>query len=333
MKYQMKWWALTLIALLIVSVTGCGQKEGGTIRIAEVTRSLFYAPQYVALSQGFFKDEGLEVTLETTPGGDKTMTALVSGNADIALVGTETSVYVYNQGSTDPVINFGQVTQTDGTFLLSREPIFNFTWDMLKGKKLLGQRKGGMPEMVSEHLLKQKGVEPFKDVEIIQNVEYANLPTAFVSGTGDFSQLFEPFASQIEAEGKGYIVASYGTDADKFPYTVFMARESYIKDNKDKIQRFTNALQRAQNWVQTQSIEDIADAVQPYFDQVDREIVIKVLDRYRSQGSWATDGIVDKDEYQNLLDVMSSAGELTQEVPYEKIINTSFAEKAKENMK
>ncbi len=215
MKNQMKWWALTLIALLLVSVTGCGQKEGGTIRIAEVTRSLFYAPQYVALSQGFFKDEGLEVTLETTPGGDKTMTALVSGNADIALVGTETSVYVYNQGSTDPVINFGQVTQTDGTFLLSREPISNFTWDMLKGKKLLGQRKGGMPEMVSEHLLKQKGVEPFKDVEIIQNVEYANLPTAFVSGTGDFSQLFEPFASQIEAEGKGYIVASYGTDADK----------------------------------------------------------------------------------------------------------------------
>lgn len=316
----------------MVFVAGCGQ-EGGTIRIAEVTRSIFYAPQYVALSQGFFEDEGLEVTLETTPGGDKTMTALVSGNADVALVGTETSVYVYNQGSTDPVINFAQLTQRDGTFLLAREPIENFSWDMLKGKKLLGQRKGGMPEMVSEYLLKKKGVEPFVDVEIIQNVEYANLPTAFVSGTGDFSQLFEPFASQIETEGKGYIVASYGADSDLFPYTVFMARESFIKDNKDKIQRFTNAIQKAQNWVQTHSVEEIADAIQPYFDQVDREIILKVLDRYKSQDSWATDGIVDIDEYQNLLDVMESAGELKEAVPYEKIIDTSFAEKAKKEVK
>ncbi|WP_412758996.1 ABC transporter substrate-binding protein [Neobacillus cucumis] len=324
---------LLLISILMISLAACNNSsETKTttkvvkVRIAEVTRSLFYAPQYVALAKGFFKDEGLDVTLTTTPGGDKTMTTLISGAADIALVGSETSIYVYAQGSNDPVINFAQLTQTDGTFLVARNKIDNFSWDLLKGKTFLGQRKGGMPQMVGEFVLKKHGIDPHQDLTLIQNVDFANIANAFSSGTGDFVQLFEPTASIFEKEGKGYIVASFGKESGHVPYTTFMAKQSYMKENKATIEKFTRAIYKAQQWVQTHNAEEIAKAVQPYFPDTDFEIMKTVVDRYKSQGSYATDPVLDEEEWNNLQNIMKEAGELPKEVEHKTLVNTSVAE-------
>ncbi|WP_042345135.1 ABC transporter substrate-binding protein [Bacillus massiliigorillae] len=327
-----KWVKVCISSLLILSmltfIVACGKEEAKTVRVAEVTRSIFYAPQYVALEKGFFKDEGLKVELTTTWGGDKTMTTLLSNGADIALVGSETSIYVHAQGSKDPVINFAQLTQTDGTFLISRNKIDTFTWDMLKGKEFLGQRKGGMPQMAGEFALKKHNIDPQKDLKLIQNIDFANIPNAFLSGTGDFVQLFEPQASIFEQEGKGYIVASFGTESGKVPYTSFMAKTSYLKDNKETVEKFTKAIQKAQTWVEKNSASDIAKVIQPYFKETDLKTIEMVVDRYKNQGSFATDPILDKEEWNNLKAIMKEAGELPKDIGYDTLVNTDFANKA-----
>jgi NitT/TauT family transport system substrate-binding protein len=326
-----KWWkaglSMLIISVFMLSIVACGKEKVQTVRVAEVTRSIFYAPEYVALEKGFFKEEGLNVELTTTWGGDKTMTTLLSNGADVALVGSETSIYVYAQGSNDPVINFAQLTQTDGTFLVSREKIDNFNWDMLKGTTFLGQRKGGMPQMVGEFVLKKHGIDPKADLTLIQNVDFANIANAFASGTGDFVQLFEPTASIFEKEGKGHIVASFGTESGHVPYTTFMAKESYMKENNDTIEKFTRAIKKAQDWVAENSPEDIAKAIQPFFKDTELETIITVVDRYKSQGSYATDPILDEEEWNNLQAIMKEAGELPKEVDHSTLVNTEVAEK------
>lgn len=326
--------SLLLAALLIFPLAACNnsQTQNGTkklqkVRVAEVTRSIFYAPEYVALAKGFFKQEGLDVSLTTTWGGDKTMTALISGGTDIALVGSETSIYVYAQGTKDPVINFAQLTQTDGTFLVSRKKIDHFSWEQLKGKTFLGQRKGGMPQMVGEFVLKKHGIDPHKDLNLIQNIDFANLPNAFASGTGDFVQLFEPTASIFEKEGKGHIVASFGTESGHVPYTVFMAKQSYMKKNPTQIENFTRAIYKAQQWVDSHSVQEIAKAIQPYFKDTDLSIIETVVDRYKSQGTFATNPILDEKEWNNLQNIMKEAGELPKPVDYKTLVNTSIAKK------
>ncbi|WP_108672220.1 ABC transporter substrate-binding protein [Peribacillus acanthi] len=326
-----KWWktglSIFVVFIMLLAVTACGKDEVKTLKVAEVTRSIFYAPEYVALEKGFFEEEGLKVELTTTWGGDKTMTTLLSDGADIALVGSETSIYVYAQGSDDPVINFAQLTQTDGTFLVSREKIENFSWDMLKGSTFLGQRKGGMPQMVGEFVLKKHGIDPQNDLTLIQNVDFANIPNAFASGTGDFVQLFEPTASVFEKEGKGHIVASFGTESGHVPYTTFMAKESFMKENEESIEKFTRAIKKAQDWVANNSAADIAKVIQPYFEDTELDLIATVVDRYKSQGSFATDPILDEAEWQNLHDIMDEAGELPQAVGHDVLVNTSIAKK------
>lgn len=331
------WWIIGLIAVLsIVTVlSGCGQTNTGTtkVRIGEVTRSIFYAPQYVALTQGFFKEAGLDAELTTIPGGDKTMTALLTNAIDVALVGSETSIYVYQQGAEDPVINFSQLTQTDGTFLVGRKPEPNFKWETLKGTTFLGQRKGGMPQMAGEFTLKKYNIDPHKDLNLIQNVEFANIPAAFTSGTGDYVQMFEPQATIIEKQGKGYVLASFGVESGHLPYTVFMSKKSYIDKNNDTIQKFANAIQKAQNWVQAKSVDEISEAITPYFPDADKEVIRGVVKRYKDQGSFATDGIIDETEWNNLQNIMQSAGELKQRADYAKLVDNKFAEKAKQSVK
>ncbi|EPZ37703.1 MULTISPECIES: ABC transporter substrate-binding protein [Anoxybacillus] len=323
----MRKWGFLVVAFMFL-LSACSSHDVKTLRVAEVTRSIFYAPQYVAIEKGFFAEEGLHIELNTTWGGDKTMTTLLSNGADIALVGSETSIYVYSQGAIDPVINFAQLTQTDGTFLVSREPIANFTWDQLKGSTFLGQRKGGMPQMVGEYVLKQHGIDPHKDLNLIQNIEFANIANAFASGTGDFVQLFEPTASIFEQEGKGYIVASFGTESGHLPYTTFMAKQSFIEKNKDVIEKFTRALYKAQQWVQTHEAKEIATVIQPYFENTDIALIEKVVDRYKKQGSYATDPILDEEEWNHLQNIMKEANELPSYIDHSILVNTSFAENA-----
>lgn len=324
--------ALIIAGLMTALLGGCGKDNGEEglvkVRVGEVTRSLFYAPEYVALAKDLFKEEGLHVELTTTFGGDKTMTALLTGGIDIALVGSETSIYVYQQGAEDTVINFAQLTQTDGTFLVSREAVEAFHWEQLQGSVFLGQRKGGMPQMAGEFTLKRHGIDPQKDLELIQNIEFANIPAAFASGTGDYVQLFEPQASIFEQEGKGHVVASFGVESGHLPYTVFMTKQSYIDANRETTQKFTNAIYKAQKWVEEHNAEEIADVVLPFFKDTDRAIAIKVIDRYKQQGSYASDPAVDEEEWNNLLDVMSTAGELTSRPAHEELVDNSFAEQA-----
>ncbi|WP_141501354.1 ABC transporter substrate-binding protein [Paenibacillus luteus] len=326
---------LTVALVMTAALAGCGKgdSEKTKVRIGEVTRSLFYAPEYVALANGFFEEEGLDVELTTTPGGDKTMTALLSNAIDVALVGSETSIYVYQQGTDDPIINFAQVTQTDGTFLVAKDEVKDFDWSSLKGSIFLGQRKGGMPQMAGEFVLKKHGIDPKADLELIQNVDFANIAAAFASGTGDYVQLFEPTASIFEKEGKGHVIASFGTESGHLPYTVFMTKQSYLKKNKDTVQSFTNALHKAQLWVESNDADKIADAVLPFFENVDRDIVVSSIDRYKQQGSFATDPIIDEAEWNNLLDVITTAGELEKRTEHGELVDTSFAEKAIEAVK
>ncbi len=336
-----KWLKVTFtcffITILLIPLSACGSnnqtktKKLEKVRVAEVTRSIFYAPLYVALSKDFFKDEGLDVTLTTTPGGDKTMTTLISNGADIALVGSETSIYVDAQGSKDPVINFAQLTQTDGTFLVSRKKIEHFSWEQLKGTTFLGQRKGGMPQMVGEFVLKKHGIDPHKDLNLIQSIDFANIANAFASGTGDFVQLFEPTASIFEKEGKGYIVASFGTESGRVPYTSFMAKQSYMKQNPGTIEKFTRAIYKAQQWVDSHSAKETANAIKAYFPDTDIQIIETVVDRYKTQGSYATNPILDQKEWANLQNIMSEAGELPKPIKYETLVNTSIANKVIQN--
>lgn len=319
---------LVLIILFAAGLSGCGNSSATKVSVGEVTRSVFYAPQYVAIEKGYFKDEGLDVELQTTAGGDKTMTALLSGAIDIALVGAETSIYVYQQGAEDPAINFAQLTQTDGTFLVARENVQDFDWSQLKGSVFLGQRKGGMPQMAGEFTLKKYGIDPQKDLDLIQNIEFANIAAAFASGTGQFVQLFEPQASIFEREGKGHVIASFGTESGRLPYTVFMAKQSYIKSHEENVQKFTNAIYRGQQWVQTHSPEEIAEVIAPFFKDTDQDILVSSVKRYLEQGTYAESPVLEESAWNNLLDVMDSAGELKSRVEPDQVVDNRFANSA-----
>ncbi|GGA76388.1 ABC transporter substrate-binding protein [Ornithinibacillus halotolerans] len=323
---KMKWLAL-LSALILLFLSACGSSSTTTIKIGEVTRSLFYAPQYVAIEKGFFEEEGLEVELQTTWGGDKTMTALLSDGIDVALVGSETSIYVYAQDSKDFAVNFAQLTQTDGTFLVAKEEKPDFTWEDLKDSSFLGQRKGGMPQMVGEYVLKQYGIDPHNDLTLHQNIEFANIPGAFLSGDYEYVQLFEPTASVFEKEGNGHVIASFGEESGHVPYTVFMAKQSYIEENEENIEKFTRAIYKAQQWVQETDSREIAETIQKYFEDVDLDILTSSIERYKNQDSFAPDPILDEEEWNNLKNIMDEAGELPDgDISYEELVNTEIAE-------
>ncbi|MGE4283785.1 MAG: ABC transporter substrate-binding protein [Clostridia bacterium] len=329
---------LVLLSILIISFitlnfNGCTKKELTTVRLSEVTHSIFYAPQYAAISQGFFKEEGLEIELTNGGGADKVMTAVLSGQADIGFMGAEATLYVYNEGKEDYAVNFAQLTKRDGSFLLARKPDPSFTWDKVKGTHIIAGRKGGMPEMTLEYVIRQHGLVPNKDVNCDTSIQFNLMAGAFTGGTGEYVALFEPTASMLEKEGKGYIVASIGKDSGVLPYTVYSAKKSYIEKNKDIIQKFTNAIYKGQKWVEKSSYEEIAKSIKPFFPDSDDESLITVIKRYKDQDTWAKDPIMKPEALDLLQQIMSEAGELNKKVPYEEIITTEFAEKAIKEIK
>ncbi|MBB5172824.1 ABC transporter substrate-binding protein [Texcoconibacillus texcoconensis] len=331
MVYSIKRSMFLLIALFITTATflsGCnfGESED-EIELAEVTRSVFYAPQYVAISEGFFEDEGLDVELTTTWGGDNTMTTLLSDGADIALVGAETSIYVYGQEAVDPAINFAQLTETDGTFLVGREEHENFEWGDLEGASFLGQREGGMPQMVGEYVLREHGIDPHEDLDLNQGVDFENIPSAFASGDEDYVQLFEPQATQFEEEEIGHVLGSFGTESGNVPYTVYMSKQSFLEENDEQIEKFTRAIHRAQQWVHEQSAEEVAESIQEFFDETDKDTIAQSVERYRDQGSYAESPLLDEDGWYLLQEIMEDAGELPEHVEYDTLVETDFAER------
>ncbi|MGA8943167.1 MAG: ABC transporter substrate-binding protein [Thermoactinomyces sp.] len=336
MHAKVGWIPGFVLALCFALITACTPSSGSDntrIRLVEVTHSPFYAPQYVAMSQGFFQQEGLSIELVNGNGGDKTMTTLLAGESDIVLVGAESGIYVTARSGDSPIAVFAQLTQTDGSFLVSRKPIKQFSWQMLEGKSLLGQRRGGMPEMVSEYVQRKNNLIPHKDVRIIQNVDYQNLGNAFLSGTGDFAQLFEPIASKIEEEGKGYIVASFGKDSGYLPYTCYQAKKSWLRQNPEIAEKFVRAVYKGQRWVQNHSPEEIASAISGYFPETSKPTLERVIKRYKEQSSYAPDPVIDRDEYRHLLDIMRQAGELPKNVPFEQLIDTEVSRKVVQETK
>ncbi len=298
------------------------------ITLNEVAHSIFYAPMYVAIEEDYFTDEGIELDLVCGFGADKTMTAVISGEADIGFMGSEASIYTYNEGATDYVVNFAQLTQRAGNFLVAREEMPDFTWDDIKGSLVLGGRKGGMPEMVFEYILKENGIDPETDLEINQNIDFGSTAAAFSEGQGDFTVEFEPGATSLESEGKGYVVASLGEDSGYVPYTAFSAKKSYIDKNPDIIQGFTNALQKGMDYVQTHTPEEIAKVIEPQFPETDLDTITTIVTRYYDQDTWKSNLIFEQSSFDLLQDILESAGELEQRAPYEDLVTTTFAAKA-----
>ncbi len=298
------------------------------VRLNEVVHSVFYAPQYVAQELNFFEEEGLDVSVSIGQGADKSMTALLSDSADIALLGTEAGIYVYNEGKQDYPLAFAQLTQRAGNFLVSREPEPNFQWSDIKGKSIIGGRIGGMPELVLEYVLKENGIIPNKDIELINNISYTSTSGAFVGEIGDYTVEFEPTATALEQQGNGYIVASLGTASGYVPYTVYMATSDYMEQNPDIIQKFTNAIQKGQTWVKEHSAKQIAEVILPQFPDSDIETLTTIIERYKQQDTWKENTIFDKDGFTLIQDIMEQGGELSTRIPYEDMIVTNFSENA-----
>lgn len=298
------------------------------VTLCEVAHSIFYAPQYVAIEEGYFADEGIDLELVNGYGADKVMASVISGDAQIGFMGAEASVYAYLEGANDPVINFAQGTQRAGNFIVAREEMPDFEWSDLKGKDILGGRKGGMPEMVFEYILKQKGLDPQKDMNIDQSIDFGSTAAAFSGGQGDFTVEFEPSATALEQEGVGYVVASCGVESGYVPYTSYSAKSSYIQEHPDIIQKFTNALQKGVDFVNSHTPKEIAQVIQPQFTESDLETITTIVSRYQEQDTWKTDLIFEEESFDLLQDILESAGELEKRADYEGLVTTEFAQKA-----
>ncbi len=332
-KYSAALLSVTILALLATGIAGCGKSTANTkdlitVTLNEVAHSIFYAPQYVAIEEGYFAEEGIDLNLITGFGADKTMTAVLSGEADIGFMGSESSIYVYSQNPDDYIVNFAQLTQRAGNFLVAREPMEDFNWSDLKGKNILGGRKGGMPQMVFEYILKKNNLDPAADMNIDQSIDFGSTAAAFSGGQGEFTIEFEPGASTLEKEGVGHVVASLGVDSGYVPYTAYSAKQSFIKEHPELVQGFTNALQKGMDYVQNHTPEEIAKVIQPQFEETDPEIITAIVTRYYEQDTWKKDLIFEEASFTLLQDILEEAGELESRVPYADLVTTEFAEKA-----
>ena len=316
-----KFISLIMAILLVTSLllAGCQQQEAQMkkIRLIEVTHSIFYTPQYIALEKGFFEEQGLTIELTNGGGADKCMAALVSGEADVAFMGPEASVYVYLQGREDHAVNFAQLTQRDGSFIVGREKDANFTIEKLRGHTILGGRKGGMPLMTLEYVLKQGGLTPNIDLDVRTDVQFDMMAGAFQSGEADYTTLFEPLASTFELQGSGYVLESVGALAGYVPYTCYSSLKSYIEKNSDVIQKFSNAIYKGMVWVDEHSSQEVAEVIHPQFADSEVDLLARIVQSYKDIDSWNPDLVLGKEGYDRLLDIMKAAGEIEEGAPYE----------------
>ena len=325
--------AVTTLALaVILSLTACGTGKTPDkikkVKVTEVARSVFYAPQYAAVTLGFFEEEGLEVELTNGQGADKVMTSVLADQADIGFSGPEAAIYVLKEGKEDHPKVFAQLTKRDGAFIVGREPDPDFTFEKMRGKHLLGGRKGGVPLMTLEYVLRQQGLDPTKDLYVDSSVQFALMAGAFTGGTGDYVALFEPTASAVELEGKGHVLASVGELSGEIPYTCYYAKQSWLKDNADTAQRFVNAIYKGQQLVLTHTAAEEAEAIAPFFPDTDIKLLEKVCQRHADIDAFMTTPVMQSDAFDRLQTVMEQAGELESKVSFDKLVDNSFAEKA-----
>jgi len=322
--------ALVVVIGIVVVIRRPGLSDDGlkTINVSEVTRSVFYSPQYVAIHEGFFEKNGIKIELTTGQGADAVMTSVLANQVDIGFAGPEASIYVYNEGKDDHTQVFAQLTKRDGSFLVSKENTDNFSWNDLKGKTVIPGRRGGVPYMTFEYVLKKNGINPKTDLVLDDSIKFDLMAGAFSSGNAEYVTLFEPTASMTEMQGKGYVVASVGEASGEIPYTAYFAKKSYINKNEDIVQGFTNAIYEGQQWVKTHTSREIAESVQEFFPGTDLDTLEAAIQSYKDIDAWNDTPILTQESFERLEDVMTEAGELEKQVPYDKLINNTYAEKA-----
>ncbi len=330
MKKCVRLQAALAAALMALPLGGCApRQETGelrTIDVCEVTHSVFYAPQYVAMSQGFFAEEGLSVELTVGQGADKVMAAVLSGSVDIGLAGPEASIYVMEEGRQDYPQVFAQLTQRDGSFLVGREPKEDFQWEDLRGSHLLPGRKGGVPYMTLEYVLQEHGLVPGEDLLFDDSVDFSMMAAAFAAGTGDYVTIFEPTASAMELQGQGHILASVGQAGGEIPFTAYFAAGSRLAEEPELFEGFTRAIYRGQKWVEEHSPEEVAEVLQPYFADTDPAVMISVVENYKAIDAWAHTPVMSRPGFEKLQDIMQQAGQLKERVSYDDLVENRFAE-------
>jgi NitT/TauT family transport system substrate-binding protein len=321
--------ALVLSVVLLATLfTGCSKKEEMTkVRLNEVTHSVFYAPMYAAQKLGFFAEEGLDVELTNGGGADKVMTAVLAGQADIGLAGPEACIYVFNEGRENYPVVFAQLTKRDGSFLVGRTDEA-FEWENLKDRTIIGGRKGGVPEMTLEYVMRQNGVVPNEDALVDTSIQFNMMAGAFTGGNGDYVTLFEPTATEVALEGKGYVLTSIGQESGEIPYTAFFASQSYMESNPAVVQSFTNAVAKGQKWVQEHTAQEIAQAIADQFPDTKIDVLTLVAQRYKDIDAWNETPVMKQESLERLETVMETAGELDTRVDFTKLVDNSFAEKA-----
>ncbi len=322
---------LIIVAIVVgfIAIKNKSQKEDNGItklKVSEVTRSVFYAPQYVAINKGYFKDYNIDIDLTTGQGADAVMTSVLSNEVQIGFAGPEASIYVYNEGKEDYTQVFAQLTKRDGSFLVSKEKIDNFDWNMLKGKTVIPGRKGGVPYMTLEYVIKQHGLTPGKDLTLDDSIKFDLMASAFTSGSADFVTLFEPTASNIQNMKKGYIVASVGKESGEIPYTAYFAKKSYIENNEETIKNFTKAIYKGQKWVKEHTAKEIAEVIKDFFPDTDVDLLTTAIQSYKDIDAWNDTPVLKEESFEKLQNVMSLAGELTKKAPYDKIVNNKYAQ-------
>ena len=335
MKKKVMIMIVVILLAILISVVGVmmnqknkGEQKLETIKVNEVTRSVFYAPQYVAINNGYFKENGMDIELTTGQGADAVMTAVLANQCEIGFAGPEASIYVYNEGKEDYCQVFAQMTQKDGSFLVARDKTENFSWQDLKGKLVIPGRKGGVPYMTLEYVLKKNGIDPQKDTTLDDSIKFDLMAGAFASGNSDYVTLFEPTASMTEKQQKGYIVASVGEAAGEIPYTAYFAKKSYMENNQATIQKFTNSVYQGQQWVKEHSSKEIAEAIQSFFPDTDIEMLAAAIQSYQDIDAWSDTPVLKEEAFNRLQEVMTMAGELQEKVPYDKIVNNQYAKEA-----
>ena len=309
-----------LIIFLLASITLFkSEKNTKKIKVAEVAHSIFYAPQYISIHNDYFKEEGLDVEIILTPGADKVVAAVLSGDVEIGFSGSEATIYVYNGGEKDYLKTFAQATQKDGSFIVSREKVNNFDISMLKGKYYIGGRLAGMPEMTLEYILAKNGIKT-TDLTIDTSISFANMQAAFIGGTGDFVSLFEPNATQVQQQGYGYIVASLGELGGVIPYTSYSAKSSFINDNKDIINKFTKAIQKGLDFVHNNDSKKIAEIIQPEFPDTKLDDLIIAIEQYKKTDTWPKTTSFTEESFNHMQDIMINAKQLENKVNYNDLI-------------
>ena len=300
------------------------KKDNGLtkVKVAEVAHSIFYTPQYVAHALGYFEEEGLDVEIILANGADKVAAAVLSGDVEIGFCGSEATIYIYNNGEKDYLVNFAGLTKRDGSFIVARKKYDDFQLTDMKGKTIIGGRIGGMPEMTLEWTLKEAGIDVEKDLKIDTSIAFAAMSGAFVSGIGDFVSLFEPNALQLEKQGYGYVVASLGELGGIVPYTSYNAKKSYIDNNPKTIEGFTKAIQKGLDYTHSHTAKELASIILPYFPDVSLNDLETIIQRYKDIDSWFDTTYIEETNFNHIQEIAENAHQLDKRAPYDKLVNT-----------